>query len=70
MNNKRPLNEVIVRSHAERLKGLDKQRRLILWRIFTDYPRAFLYSPQGTLVKQQTLPRLTPLLQRGIKPMK
>lgn len=38
MNNQKPLNEEIISSHVEYLRGLETQGELILCGPFTDYP--------------------------------
>lgn len=67
MNNVKPINKELIKSHVEHLKELKKQGRLVFCGPFTDYPGGMVIFSAENLEEATTLAKSDPFIASGCK---
>lgn len=67
MKNQKPLNEKIVKSHVEHLRGLNSQGKLILCGPFTDYPGGLVIFSAEDIEEAAAIAKADPFIAEGYK---
>ncbi|WP_242615157.1 YciI family protein [Paenibacillus solani] len=67
MNNQKPLNEEVIMSHVEYLRGLESQGELILSGPFTDYPGGMVIVIAEDLNEATNIANSDPFIASGYK---
>lgn len=67
MNNIKPLNEEIIKSHVEYLKELKGKGKLVLCGPFTDYPGGMVVLRAGDLAEATSIAQADPFIASGCK---
>lgn len=67
MNNKKPLNNEIIKKHVEYLKGLKSQGKLMLCGPFTDYPGGMVIFLAEDLNEATKIAETDPFIALGFK---
>lgn len=67
MNNQKPLNKEIIKSHAEYLRGLESQGKLMLCGPFTDYPGGMVIILAENLIEATNIANSDPFIASGFK---
>ncbi|MNT20917.1 YciI-like protein [compost metagenome] len=67
MNNQKPLNKEIIKSHVEYLRGLESQGKLMLCGPFTDYPGGMVIILAEDLIEATNIANSDPFIVSGCK---
>ncbi|WP_242974010.1 YciI family protein [Anaerocolumna aminovalerica] len=67
MNNIKPLNEELIKSHVEHLKKLKSQGKLVLCGPFTDYPGGMVVFLAEDLAEAMNIAKADPFIASGCK---
>lgn len=67
MHNLKPLNEEIIMSHVEYIRGLESQGKLILCGPFTDYPGGMVIVVAEDLNEATNIANSDPYIASGYK---
>lgn len=67
MQNRKPLNEELVKSHVEHLKRLKDQGKLVLCGPFTDYPGGMVILLARDLDEATNIAKADPFIASGCK---
>ena len=67
MNNQKPLNKEIIKSHVEYLRGLESSGKLILSGPFTDYPGGMVIILAEDLIEARDIANSDPFIASGCK---
>lgn len=67
MNNVKPLNKELIKSHVDHLKELKNQGRLVFCGPFTDYPGGMVIFLAEDLAEATKIPKSDPFIASGYK---
>ncbi|WP_099466599.1 YciI family protein [Konateibacter massiliensis] len=67
MNNEKPLNEELIKSHVGHLKELKKQGKLVFCGPFTDYPGGMVIFLAESLEEATNIAKSDPFIASGYK---
>lgn len=67
MNNKKPLNNELIKSHVEYLRALKAQGKLILCGPFTDYPGGMVVFSAENVTEATNIAMSDPFIASGCK---
>lgn len=67
MNNKKPLNSELIKSHVEYLRALKAQGKLILCGPFTDYPGGMVVFSAENVTEATNIAMSDPFIASGCK---
>lgn len=67
MNNQKPLNQEIIKSHVEYLRGLESQGKLMLCGPFADYPGGMVIIQAEDLIEATDIANSDPFIASGCK---
>ncbi|WFR59022.1 YciI family protein [Anaerocolumna sp. AGMB13025] len=67
MENKKPLNEELIKSHVKHLKNLKSQGKLVLCGPFTDYPGGMVVFLAEDLEEAKKIAEADPFIASGCK---
>lgn len=67
MNNEKPVDRELIKSHVEYLKELKRQGKLVLCGPFTDYPGGMVVFEAEDLDEATTIAKSDPFISSGCK---
>lgn len=67
MNNEKPVDRELIKSHVEYLKELKRQGKLVLCGPFTDYPGGMVVFVAADLDEATTIAKSDPFISSGCK---
>lgn len=67
MNNVKPIDTELIKSHVEHLKGLENRGKLILCGPFTDYPGGMVVISAEDLAEAANIAESDPFIASGCK---
>ena len=67
MNNIKPINQELIKSHVEHLKELKNQGKLVLCGPFTDYPGGMVIFLAEDLAEATNIAKSDPFIASGCK---
>lgn len=67
MNNQKPVNKELIKSHVEYLKDLKRTGKLVLCGPFTDYPGGIVIFSAEDLIEATAIAKMDPFIASGCK---
>jgi len=67
MNNLKPINQELIKSHVAHLKALKAQGKLVLCGPFTDYPGGMVIFSANDLIEAIDIAKSDPFIASGCK---
>ena len=67
MNNEKPINKELIKSHVGHLKELENQGKLVLCGPFTDYPGGMVIFLAEDLAEAMNIAKSDPFIASGCK---